>query len=349
MRIDSVGWDIGGAHLKAVALDGDGRIAGIVQRACPLWLGLDQLEAAVRSIGAEWPLTTARAHAVTMTGELADNFPDRATGVRAVLERMAGLFEQPLRVFAGTPELLDSRTVSARQLPLIASANWMASAIWLAQRYRDGFLIDIGSTTTDVVPLANGAVRNRGYTDHERLRYDELVYFGIVRTPLMAFAPKVPFGGGWVALMNEHFATAADVFRLSGELPEHADQWPAADQGPKDAVGSARRLARMVGCDLDAAPLAAWVQLAGYFRERLIDRVKAAVEHQSLAMGTDDATWPLIGAGTGRFLVRDVAERLNRPYRDLDADLPSKGGASPFALADCLPSAAVAHLARGPI
>ena len=349
MRIDRVGWDIGGAHLKAVALDPGGRIAGIMQRACPLWLGLDQLEAAVRSIGAEWPLAQARIHAVTMTGELADNFPDRATGVRAVLDRMAGLCEPPLQVFAGTPELLDSNRVCEQQLPLIASANWMASAIWLAQRWRDGFLIDIGSTTTDIVPLANGAVRNRGYTDHERLRYDELVYFGIVRTPLMAFAPKAPFGGGWVALMNEHFATAADVFRLTGELPEHADQWPAADQGPKDAVGSARRLARMIGCDLDAAPLAEWVQLAGYFRAVLIDRVTAAVDSQPLAMGDGDRDRPLIGAGTGRFLVRAVAERLNRPYRDLDAELPIHGAASRFALADCLPAAAVAHLAQAPI
>jgi probable H4MPT-linked C1 transfer pathway protein len=300
-------------------------------------------------MGAEWPLTEARLHAVTMTGELADNFPDRATGVLAVLDRMAGLFEQPLQVFAGAPELLDHARISAQLLPLIASANWMASAIWLAQHCRDGVLIDIGSTTTDIVPLANGAVRNRGYTDHERLRYDELVYFGIVRTPLMAFAPKAPFGGGWVALMNEHFATAADVFRLTGELPAHADQWPAADQGPKDAAGSARRLARMIGCDRDAAPPADWVELAAYFRSVWVDRVAAAVENQSLAMGDVDAASPLIGAGTGRFLVRAVAERLNRPYRDVDTVLPIHGVASRFALADCLPAAAVAHLARGPI
>ncbi|MBM4201042.1 MAG: S-layer protein, partial [Gammaproteobacteria bacterium] len=198
MPVDIVGWDIGGAHLKAVALDRHGAIAGIQQRPCPLWLGLDRLEAAVRDIGRDWPLTGVRTHAITMTGELADSFPDRSSGVRALLDCTLGLFESPPQVFAGSAALLDASAVRDHELPLIASANWMASALWLAQRCREGILIDVGSTTTDVIPLSNGAVHTRGYTDHERLRYDELVYVGIVRTPLMAIASKAPFDGGWV-------------------------------------------------------------------------------------------------------------------------------------------------------
>lgn len=344
MLPDIIGWDIGGAHLKAVALDRSGSVMGIAQRPCPLWLGLDRLDAAVAEIGREWPLARTRLHAVTMTGELADNFPDRTSGVRAVLARMAHRLNHTLRVFVGTTELLEGTAISDWHLPLIASANWLASALWLARSCREAVLIDVGSTTTDVIPLANGAVRNRGYTDYERLRYDELVYLGIVRTPLMAIASKAPFDGGWVGLMNELFATSADVFRLTGELPEHADQWPAADAGPKDAIGSARRLARMIGRDLDTTPSAEWVRLAGSFRDRIIDRIAEAVSNASVATGMGSDA-PLIGAGTGRFLVRAVAERLNRPYREFGDFVPAVCFHSEFSLADCLPAAAVAHLA----
>ena len=41
-----IGWDIGGAHVKAARIDG-GRVSGVVQVACPLWQGLDKLDAAV--------------------------------------------------------------------------------------------------------------------------------------------------------------------------------------------------------------------------------------------------------------------------------------------------------------
>lgn len=216
MHIDVVGWDLGGAHVKAVAIDAQGAVVGVVQHPCPLWLGLDQLQSTVLAISRDWPIADARLHAVTMTGELTDNFPDRATGVRMLLGAMRDLLSQPVQVFIGQSRLLDIDSIMPRHLERIASANWLASAHWLCRHREEGILVDIGSTTTDIIPVKRGRVCNRGYTDHERLRYDELVYMGIVRTPLMAIASKAPFEGGWVSLMNEHFATSADIFRLSG-------------------------------------------------------------------------------------------------------------------------------------
>jgi probable H4MPT-linked C1 transfer pathway protein len=163
----------------------------------------------------------------------------------------------------------------------------------------------------------------------------------------MAIASKAPFEGGWVSLMNEHFATAADVFRLLGALPEHADQFPAADNGCKDEAGSARRLARLIGRDLASAPLADWLRLAGFFRDTLISRIADAVSSK-LPESVPTRPPPLIGAGTGRFLVKAIAERLDLPYRDVVDFLPTRVGASEFSIADCPPAAAVAHLAREP-
>jgi len=72
--------------------------------------------------------------------------------------------------------------------------------------------------------LKDGKAQPRGYADSERLQYGELVYSGVVRTSLMALATTAPFAGEWVGIMAEHFATTADVYRITGELPAYADQ-----------------------------------------------------------------------------------------------------------------------------
>src|SRR5262245_45700078 len=84
----TAGYDVGGAHLK-VALAEDGRVIDVRQIACPLWQGLDRLDAAVTE--ARPLIARAERHAVTMTGELCELFPDRRTGVRAILDHLKAL------------------------------------------------------------------------------------------------------------------------------------------------------------------------------------------------------------------------------------------------------------------
>ena len=42
-----MGWDIGGAHLKAVMLDAKGDVVSSIQLPCPLWKGLDYWQRAI--------------------------------------------------------------------------------------------------------------------------------------------------------------------------------------------------------------------------------------------------------------------------------------------------------------
>jgi probable H4MPT-linked C1 transfer pathway protein len=227
----------------------------------------------------------------------------------------------------------------------IASANWLATALYLATATDAALLVDIGSTTADLVPIAGGEVRAVGHDDFTRLATDELVYTGLTRTPLMALAQRVPFEGRDVALMAEYFATTADVYRLTGELVEHADLHPSADGGPKTGAGSARRLARMVGRDAASARLAAWIELARYFAERQLDRLAAAA-HRVVTRASLPTDAEVIGAGTGALLARKLAARIGRPYVDL-ADLVPRSGAGAAELMACAPAFAVAHLLRG--
>jgi len=252
----TIGWDVGGAHLKAARLAATGHVERVLQLPCPLWQGLEHFETALRQTLSE--LGPAPLHAVTMTGEMADLFPNRREGVaRIVAALRQRLSDVDLRFYAGVEGFVAAdRAAAAWQQ--IASANWRASGAVVAARVPVGSFIDIGSTTTDILVVRDGRVLAHGGDDGARLVTGELVYTGVVRTPVMVLADRVPFEGEWVPVMAELFATTADVHRLTGRLPERADQHPAADGGDKTVAGSARRLARVIGRDVESAPLESW-------------------------------------------------------------------------------------------
>lgn len=335
------GLDIGGAHLKLAQVDAAACVVRAVQLPCQLWLGLDRLERALDEItrGAA-PIGRL---AVTMTGELADLFPDRTTGVVRLVETVAARFPgASLALWAGHSGFVAAGE-AAVAAGAIASANWLATAALAARAVGEGVLVDLGSTTADVLLLAGGEVRAQGLSDRERLASGELVYTGLTRTPLMAVARLAPLAGRWHGLMHEHFATMADVYRVLRLLPEAADQHPPADQGGKEVEDSMRRLARMLGADLADATAQDWRRLAGWFARVQARSLEDAVLLQ-LSRGLIGDLAPLIGAGCGRFLLEPLARGLERPYRDF-AELIDVAPAARHAAATCAPAVAVALLA----
>jgi probable H4MPT-linked C1 transfer pathway protein len=337
-----IGWDLGGAHLKAARLDPAGRVERVVQLPCALWRGLAELDTALEAAVAA--LGPGRVHAVTMTGEMVDHFPARREGVARLVGAMRSrLGGADLRFYAGTAGFLDADAAVATPRQ-VASANWMASGELVAARAADALFADIGSTTTDLVVVRAGRVRTRGGDDAERLAAGELVYTGAVRTPVMALASEVPFGGRMVPVVAELFATAADVHRLCGRLPEGADQHPAADGGEKTEAGSARRLARMIGRDAESRPPADWRGLAEWLARAQLHRIEDACD-RILSGDPLPAEAPVVIAGVGRFLAADLARRLGRPCLGFASLLP-EDSADPERVSDCAPAVAVAWLAR---
>lgn len=332
------GWDIGGAHLKLARLGGHA-ILDVRQLPCPLWQGADRLTAALEQAAAG---RMATLHAVTMTGELADIFPDRATGVRTILAALRGALRGGIAVYGASGAFLGIDEAAAAP-QRVASANWHAAAHLVAARSEDGLFVDIGSTTTDLVPLRAGRVVARGISDAERLALDELVYAGVVRTPIMAVARRVFIGAERIGVMAEHFATMADVYRLTGELPPDADQMPTADGRGKSPAESRARLARMVGRDAADAADGVWDDLARQLAARQLRRLERAAERVLSASALPPSA-PVIGAGVGRFAAKALAQRLQRPYRSFADLVPAPDCAE--RAADCAPAVAVALLMR---
>ncbi|MDH3638314.1 MAG: hypothetical protein OES09_07585 [Gammaproteobacteria bacterium] len=335
------GWDLGGAHVKAVLLKPGRTVEHIDQRPCPLWQGIEELDTALERILDALPVTPRR-HAVTMTGELVDAFANRAAGVRALVDGInRRLRDREVYIYGGRAGFLTPAGSIARPDD-VASANWMASATLIAMHLRAGILIDIGSTTTDIIPFADGRLQVQGYRDHERMQRGELVYSGVVRTPVMAITRTVPFAGTASPLMAEHFATTADVYRILGTLPEQADSMPAADERAKTPQASAVRLARMLGMDAEGVAFDVWIDVARYLRECQLGALLEVCRRMLDDLVHDPAA-PIVGAGVGRFLVRELAAELGRPYVDFGRFFRSAGEYR-FSVADCAPAAAVACL-----
>jgi probable H4MPT-linked C1 transfer pathway protein len=338
-----IGWDIGGAHLKAARAEA-GRVIEAIQVASPLRFGLDRL--AQSFADAKAAIGPAPRHVVTMTGELADTFVSRAEGVER-LSRLAAceLAQGSVLLYAGRAGFI-APDQAKNHVEDIASANWHASAALVGRRLSAALFLDMGSTTTDIVPVVGATIAARGYTDAERLSAGELVYTGLVRGFVMATAERAPFAGQWTTLIKENFANMADVHRILGTLPDGADQMTTADGRDKTVAASQARLARMVGRDIHDADNAAWALLARWFAEA---QIRAVTDGALLVLSRAGlpADAPVVGAGIGGAVLREVARRLGRQHIAFETLLDVAPEARERA-SHCAPAAALAVLTSLP-
>lgn len=239
-----LGLDIGGANLKAA--DSTGRAHSEVFE---IWRAPQELAMRLAKLISQFP--TPDTLAVTMTAELADCFATKAEGVEFILRQVREVAGRtPVHVWTASGRFL--APAEGCQQPLtVAAANWHALATWAGRLASEGnaLLIDIGSTTTDIIPLRNGTPCPAGLTDVERLLAGELVYTGVRRTPVCAVASAIPLRGQLCSIAAELFATTLDVYLLTGEAAEDPADCATADGRPATKAAARDRLAHMFCCD----------------------------------------------------------------------------------------------------
>jgi probable H4MPT-linked C1 transfer pathway protein len=287
-----LGLDIGGANLKAAHADGTA-----MSRPFALWRQPAALPAALAELIKHMP--SADLLAVTMTGELCDCFASKREGVTAILAAVElAAVGTPVQVWSTDGRFVDPAT--ARCTPLkVAAANWLALATYAASLVRSGpaLLVDIGTTTTDIVPLLDGHPVPRGRTDSERMQASELVYVGWRRTPVCAIL------GHEVAA--EHFATSHDAYLVLGEVPEDANDRDTADGRPATRAYADARLARMLCRDMETTAPEQRLSLAGRIDAKLAARLASAVD-SVIRRQPSQPSPKFVIAGSGEFLARKV-------------------------------------------
>jgi probable H4MPT-linked C1 transfer pathway protein len=286
-----LGLDIGGANLKAAHTDGDARTSAFA-----LWKDPAGLPAALADLVADLPESDLLA--VTMTGELCDCFESSRAGVLAILDAVASVAgPRPVRVWDHDGLFADLER--ARDQPLtVASANWLALATFAGRFAPEGnaLLLDVGTTTTDIVPLIDGVPRPEGRTDPQRLEYGELVYRGWRRTPVCALAGP--------SRAAEFFATMHDVYLMMKVVPEEPSHRDTADGRPATRADAARRLARMLCGDLETITEQQCRRLAEEMNFRLCTQLAQAAADVLKRLPGPPGT--LLASGSGEFLLPGV-------------------------------------------
>ena len=281
-----------------------------------------------------------------MTGELADCFPGRRDGVMQLVDYMSARLgrRNPVYVYAGNQGLIAPDRLYGRHTD-VASANWHATATYVAKCLGSGVLVDLGTTTTDIIPFHEQQVCNLGYTDQERLQTGELVYTGITRTPVMAVLEHLPYKGVRQSIAAEYFANMADVYRITGDLDEHFDLMPAADGSGKTRYHSIKRLARMLGADYDKSDaMEPWLDVAHHIAEKQFEKIDRAFNKVADRPG-NPAGKNIVAAGAGRFIIKKLARKNNCGVVDFEDLLP--GSDRNIRTADnCATAVAVAALTR---
>jgi probable H4MPT-linked C1 transfer pathway protein len=232
----------------------------------------------------------------------------------------------------------------ARQQPLVAaSANFLAAAEIVARRLGEGLLVDMGSTTTDIIPVVSGHPASRGLSDGERLATGELVYTGLTRTDVSAVAHEAPYRGRPQRLAAGGFATMADVRRVLGELSPDVDQHETADRRGKSLEESVARLARCFGRDSAEATLDDWKAAARSIADQQTGDIRTACRQVLAATPVAEGA-PVVAAGIGAPLIEALAADLGRPCRPFGDIADATDGCRMWATR-CAPAVAVALLA----
>ncbi|MFO0851065.1 MAG: hydantoinase/oxoprolinase family protein [Gemmataceae bacterium] len=334
-----LGLDIGGANLKAATAD-----KRAVSVPFPLWKNKDALPAALAELAAKFP--DVDQFAVTMTGELCDCYQTKREGVAHILRSVrAAAHCHPVRVW-GTDSRFHTVDEAVANHLTVAAANWHALATFAGGYVPGGpaLLIDIGSTTSDIIPLVDGVPEPRGTTDPTRLESGELVYTGTRRTPLYALVGE----NERRRLAPELFATSLDVYLLLGLVADNPADGDTADGRPATRDCAHARLSRMFCGDPESVPRAQTERLAAQCLETQLESLDWAVR-QVLTRLRAAASWDggprlpvsYLVSGSGEFLARRLVDRL--PHSpDHVLSLGDRLGPE---LSACAPAYAVAVLA----
>ncbi len=340
--------DIGGANIKIFHIADARRFKKSVdflndceykQYYFPLWKKKNKFMSFLRQLTERADLN-ADVYVITMTAELCDCFKDRREGVIFILNALkeildgkifvtslsSGTFKNRLKLLSNDTNFKLIDIDKAMKFPYsVASANFIATAGYISKFEKNAIIIDIGSTTTDIIPIKDGKILAHR-TDFERLKNDELVYTGVLRTNLISISNKIKFKGKNLKISAEYFANTGDVYRSLGKISENEYTSETSDGKGKSTIECMRRIARTVCCDVSDSEIynaserkskiskEDVIQIAKYFRAEQIKTINRAIERLEKRRGITNRRF-IIGAG--KFLYKDLNASLK--YRDLCA------------------------------
>ncbi|MEM2933922.1 MAG: hydantoinase/oxoprolinase family protein [Halobacteria archaeon] len=330
-----LGLDIGGANIKLSLVEYEkGAIkAENYSVYFPIWRKRDELPSKLKQIYNKMKIDgEIRAIGVTTTAELSDVYPTKREGIEHVLRSVEkALPFAPIYVLDVKGKL---RSIpEAVKDPLkIASVNWVATAYVLSKKLPSCILVDVGSTTTDIIPIVNGNIKAKGKTDLDRLISSELVYTGALRSNVAAIVRRIPIKGSLAGVSSEYFSITGDVNLILGKIKKRDYSCETPDGRGKTVREAMARLARVICADLEMLSREEVKAMARYIYEEQVWLVANSLSK----VRKPYKQFPIVITGLGKFIARDAAKKLGV---DKIIDLDEIMG---LELANAAPAAALA-------
>jgi len=299
--------DIGGANIKKV-LFSNGKIKERLYY-FPIWKKKYELKKFLENISENSEIV-----AVTTTAELSDIFESKEEGAKFILNTCTEVFENPY-FLSIRKKLLPPEELKPIE---IAAANFVASICYMEKRYKEGIMVDMGSTTTDIIPFREGE-NLYGKTDVERILKSQLIYTGMLRTPLNTIVHRVPFKNRMVRISSEFFAITADLYTVLGYIAEYPCDAP--DNRGKDPESCRRRIARLLCADLEDIE----EELEGiceFIKNEQVRIIAQGIERVS----NDYGIYKVYACGIGEKIIKEACDKIGINYKSLGIKyLPNYG------------------------
>jgi (4-(4-[2-(gamma-L-glutamylamino)ethyl]phenoxymethyl)furan-2-yl)methanamine synthase len=328
--VDVLGFDIGGANTKAAFLHVEGNRATclrVVSKYFPVWKDPQKLGSVLLALKTRLGAASLDVVGVTMTAELSDAYQTKREGVNQILSCVQTAFPKvPMLVLNTDGEMISSQ--DAKNNPIaVASANWVATGWTVAKHIKNAVVVDVGSTSTSIIPIVNGQVVAKGKTDLDKLICGELVYTGSLRTNIAAIVHSISIRNGVASVSSELFATSGDVHLLLGHLAVEDFTSETADGRGKTVQEAMARLARGVCADTDMLTKREIVDLADYVYQQQIKQIANALTRvYTYTQSLTNNSVPVVVTGLGKdFLAKKAAESICVDQLiDLDSLLPKE-------------------------
>ena len=251
-----------------------------------------------------------------MSGEMCDIFLSRDKGTKEILR----LFKDPNYrnyVFSSTkPFFIELEKIS--NVSTIQSMNWLATAMFLETKVKNAIAVDIGSTTTDIIIIKGGKNKNKNFNDLSRLSSSELIYTGVLRTPIYALSRKISIKNNMYNIIPENFSNMSDVYKILSAIDSKKDYSETCDRRSKTYKNSLRRLSRNLGFDYLPKDEKRLKEIAKKLKMIQVKIISEKISRFLEKYFTKKDPVSFIGIGVGKFLVKEICHTNNMLYKDFN-------------------------------
>jgi probable H4MPT-linked C1 transfer pathway protein len=316
-----MGLDIGGANTDCtiINIENDKLVSMKNKREYfPMWKNNDKLQDCLKKFIIDD--RDIDIICVSMTAELADGYLSKTEGVRDISNKVLEVFDRN-KVFFVTFDGLKKIEELKENYLMAAAANWIGTAEIIKYIKKDCIFMDIGSTTTDIIPIKNQKEIAEGHSDLERLISGELIYTGMLRTNLASIVHTVPITSQNSRVSSELFTISADMHRILGNISENDYTCSTPDNQGKDIISCKRRLARLVCADLDPLEDKEIIKLAHYIEDKQIEQIYEGLKQVHDRTKIDTVLVTSIGNAA---LCEKAAKKLNLKVISLEDYMTKK-------------------------